>query len=117
MNFLLDENVPGSLKKILREEGHNVSTLKDLELLQLVNGELAKFALDRNNVLITFDADFTQLKKEVQRKLKVIYFAFNKSNPELASDLLKKHLKTCFGFLRKPGIVTIDEEDLTFSRS
>ena len=72
MNFLLDENVPGILKKILREEGHVVSTLKDLELSQLVNGELAKFAMDRDNILITFDADFILLKKEIRRKLKVM---------------------------------------------
>ncbi|HME51639.1 MAG TPA: DUF5615 family PIN-like protein [Candidatus Lokiarchaeia archaeon] len=117
MNFLLDENVPSILKKVLREEGHIVSTLKDLDLSQLVNGELAKFAMERNNILITFDEDFILLKNEIKRKLKVIYFKFNKSNPELANNLLKKHLKTCLGFLRKPGIVTIEEEDISFLRS
>jgi len=117
VNFILDENVPSILKKVLREEGHDVSTLKDLDLSQLVNGELAKFAMDRNKISITFDADFTQLKNETRQKLKVIYFKFKRSNPELANNLLKKHLKTCLGFLRKPGIVTIAEEDITFLRS
>ena len=56
MNFILDENAPAILKRILREEGHDVFTLKDLGLSQLVNGELAKHVTERNNILITFDS-------------------------------------------------------------
>ena len=116
MNFFLDENVPSILKRILKEEGHDAFTLKDLGLSQLVKGELAKIVSDRNNILITLDVDFSMLKIESRRKLKVIYFKFSKSDPELASTLLKKHLKTCLGFLKKPGIVTISEDNLDFSR-
>jgi len=45
LKFLLDENVPISLKKIIFDLGYQVFTLHDFDKLGIQNGEVAELAL------------------------------------------------------------------------
>lgn len=58
MNFLLDENVPFSLKRTINELGFNAITLKELKKQGIINGEVAKLANKRDSIIVTFDSDF-----------------------------------------------------------
>lgn len=61
MKFLLDENVPISIKKIINQLGYEAITLKDENQLGFKNGKVAQLALDRRAIVITLDSDFLRL--------------------------------------------------------
>jgi len=44
LKFLLDENVPVSIKDVIHDLGFNVYTLHDFNMLGIQNGEVAKLA-------------------------------------------------------------------------
>ncbi len=69
MKFLLDENVPQSIKKIVTNLGHNVIILKDFNKLGAINGDVAELAIKENAIIITFDTDFLILKKKIQPQI------------------------------------------------
>ena len=71
MKFLLDENVPISIKKIINNLGHEAITLKDEKQLGIKNGEVAELSIKKNAIIITLDSDFLSIKKELQKKSKI----------------------------------------------
>jgi predicted nuclease of predicted toxin-antitoxin system len=50
LKFLLDENVPISIKDIINDLGHKAITLRDENQLGIVNGEVAKLSLKKNYI-------------------------------------------------------------------
>lgn len=70
MNFLLDENVPRSLKQFLQKKGHSILLLDELNMRGAVNGEVAKLSIEKNAIIITFDSDFLKLKKDIEKKIR-----------------------------------------------
>ena len=66
MNFLLDENVPLSVKDVIHNLGFSVFTLHDFNMLGIQNGEVASLALKEEAIIITLDSDFLQLNKSLQ---------------------------------------------------
>lgn len=67
MNFLLDENVPRSIKQFLQEKGHIILLLDDLNKRGALNGEVAKLSIEKNAIIVTFDSDFLKLKREIKK--------------------------------------------------
>ena len=53
MNFLLDENVPISIKNLIHGLGFDAFTLHDFDMLGIKNGEVAKLALKEEAIIIT----------------------------------------------------------------
>jgi hypothetical protein len=51
--FLLDENVPISVKNVIQDLGFNVFTLHDFNMLGIQNGEVAKLALKKKKLLLS----------------------------------------------------------------
>ena len=109
MNFLLDENVPLTIKNLIKEIGFNVTTLHDEKKLGIKNGEVADLALKKNAIIITLDSDFLKMKKALQEKIKVIYVKIHPRNPKFIHDLLNKHLNECINRLKTPGKVILTE--------
>lgn len=58
MKFLLDENVPISIKLDLNNLGYEVLSLHDFNKLGFKNGEVAELALKEDAIIITLDSDF-----------------------------------------------------------
>jgi len=56
LKFLLDENVPLSIKSVIQEFGFEVLTLHDFNMLGIQNGEVAELALKENAIIITLDS-------------------------------------------------------------
>ena len=69
MRFLLDENVPLSVKGIVNNLGHEAIALKDEKQLGIKNGEVAELSIKKNAIIITLDSDFLLLNKELQKNL------------------------------------------------
>jgi len=113
MKFLLDENVPADIKRMLFRISHEPVTLKDLGKLQLKNGEVAKLSIEEGAILITFDSDFLELKKSLKKLVKVIYIRMHPRDPKKASELLEERfLDECIDKMDKPSIITLDLDEL-----
>ena len=108
MKFLLDENVPRSIKKFLQEKGFKTLTLKELHGIS--NGEVAKLSIEKDAIIITFDSDFLKLKKAIEKDIKAIYIKIHPRDPKVARDLLSKEIKSCLAYLEKPGIIILTQD-------
>ena len=93
MNFLLDENVPISVKDIIHDLGFNIFTLHDFNKLGIQNGEVAKLALKEKAIIITLDSDFLKLNKNLQKRSRIIYIKIHPRDPKKVRDLLHNGLK------------------------
>ena len=114
MKFLLDENVPISIKKVIISLGHDVTTLKDENQLGINNGDVAKLSIDKKAIIITLDSDFLFMKKKLQEKCKIIYIKIHPRDPKIVSQIIIKYLKDALKKLEVPGKVVISENNMTF---
>ena len=114
MIFLLDENVPISIKDVIHELGFDVFTLHDFDILGIRNGELAKLALKKKAIIITLDSDFLQLNKSLQKKSRIIYIKIHPRDPKKIRGLLYDGLKKYSSKLIVPCKLIITEENVIF---
>lgn len=114
MIFLLDENVPISIKDVIRELGFDVLTLHDFDMLGIRNGEVAKLALKEKAIIITLDSDFLELNKNLQKKSRIIYIKIHPRDPKKIRELLYDGLKKYTSKLNVPCKLIITEENLIF---
>lgn len=114
MKFLLDENVPYSIKKLLFDLGYSAVTLKDENKLGIKNGSVAELSLDLNATIITLDSDFLSIKKELQSKSKIIYIKIHPRDPKEISQIIRNNIKDAIAKLNNPGKVIITRNDLKF---
>lgn len=114
MKFLLDENVPLSIKKVVKELGYHAITLHDENKLGIKNGEVADLAIKKDAIIITLDSDFLTIKKDLQVKSKIIFVNIHPRNPKVIIDLIKKNPDKCIAQLNIPGKVILTESDIIF---
>lgn len=110
MKFIIDENVPGNIKSMLRKLGHDAFDMSDLNMLSAKNGEIGKKVIESDAILVTLDEDFLQMKKEIKAKIRVIHLHVDPPDPLVAEKLLKSKINSCIGRLRRPGIITLEPE-------
>ena len=60
MRILLDENMPRKLLAALLAEGHEVDSVKSLQLQGIDNGALYQFARSNYDLCFTRDAEFSR---------------------------------------------------------
>ena len=58
MKFILDENMPLSVRDTLRESGHEVEHIRETSLQGASDFEIANHARKKNAILITKDIEF-----------------------------------------------------------
>ena len=110
MKFLLDENVPLSIKNVIQEFEYEVFTLHDFNMLGIQNGEVAELALEENAVIITLDSDFLQLNKNLQMKSRIIYIKLHPRDPKKVREIIHKNLNNCISKLNDPCKLIIAED-------
>jgi len=113
VNFLLDENVPGNFSSMLRNLGHEVSLINKLAKGKVNNGDVGTMAIQQDAIIITYDRHFLNVKKEMQRQIRVIYLAVRFMDPIENCNLLREKLAACLALLRKPGIVILEPGAIT----
>ncbi len=114
MKFLLDENVPLSIKEAIHDLGFDVFTLHDFNMLGILNGEVANLVLKENAIIITLDSDFLQLTKSLQKKSRIIYIKIHPRDPKKIRALLNNSLKKYVSKLNTPCKLIITEDDIIF---
>ncbi|MHA1973685.1 MAG: DUF5615 family PIN-like protein [Candidatus Hodarchaeales archaeon] len=114
MRFLLDENVPRSIKRFLVEElKFEAITVQDLNKRSISNGDVVKTSLEIDAIVITFDKDFTILSNDLRRQSRIIYIKIHPRDPIVARKLLEKHLSQCITKLMNPGIIQLTTDGMT----
>lgn len=63
MKFLLDENIPATIKKTLSTNGYNVEHANQ-NLKGKKDREVFEYAVNNKQCIITYDIDFKELRKE-----------------------------------------------------
>ena len=112
MKFLLDENVPVSIKDVIHDLGFEVFTLHDFDMLGIQNGEVAKLALEEKAIIITLDSDFLQLNQSLQEKSCIVYIKIHPRDPKKIRELLYNGLKKYSSKLKYPCKLIITEDDI-----
>ena len=62
MQFKLDENLPTELGDLLRDAGHDASTVLDQQLGGASDEEIAAICRTEGRAIITFDKDFADIR-------------------------------------------------------
>ncbi len=63
MRIKLDENMPTDLAELLRQMGHDAHTCHDENLCGEEVGSIARAAISESRILITFDLDFSDVRR------------------------------------------------------
>ncbi|MBN2153245.1 MAG: DUF5615 family PIN-like protein [Candidatus Lokiarchaeota archaeon] len=112
----MDENVPRALCTFLKQEGHQCTTLSKIKKTGIKNGELAKYAIETESIVITCDDDFLSLKKQLQEKARIIYVDIHPRDPEKIIQLIQLHIKSCISQLKRPGKAILTQEGCAFKK-
>lgn len=65
MHFILDENVPESVRHVLESAGHTVDSIRDYVLPGSPDAVVATVSQELSAVLVTFDGDFKKIAPRV----------------------------------------------------
>ena len=116
MKFLLDENVPLSVRKVIQALGHETLLLHAFNKLGIKNGEVAELALRENSIILTLDSDFLQLKKDLQKKSRIVYIQIHPRDPKKIREIINTHLKNYALMLDKPCKLIITEDKVVLEK-
>lgn len=114
MKFLLDENVPLSIKKTINSLGYEAITLKEENQLGIKNGEVAELSIRKDAIIITLDSDFLSIKKDLQKRSKIIYIKIHPRDPKIIANIIQKYLEDAVGKLKIPGKIILSKNDIKF---
>lgn len=95
MNFLANENFPGTSIQILRGAGQDVaSVIEDMPGIKDFN--VLKRAYEENRIILTFDRDYGELIYKYRSVTPggVVYFRFDPFTPEEPAQILLDILKS-----------------------
>jgi len=89
--FLIDENLPTSLRDTIRLAGFTAYRLSDVGLKGAKDSAVAKYASDNKLILVTLDKDFGYIYyKLYKRRLTVILLRVKPPTPIELSDTMNK---------------------------
>ena len=71
-------------------------------------------AIQENAIILTCDRDFIQMKKELKKRLRVIYFYLDIPNYENLINILSEDLTTFIEYLRTPGAIEVNEKGIEY---
>lgn len=94
MRILLDENMPRKLLAALVAEGHEVDSVKSLQLQEIDNGALYQLAQSKYELCFTRDAEFSRRVRTSRAagRLKLVHVVI----PQLRQDeFMLRFLTAC----------------------
>ena len=96
MRILLDENMPRKLLVVLVAEGHEVDSVKSLQLQGIDNGALYQFAASNYDLCFTRDAEFSRrVQSQPTARLKLVHVIIPQTRQdEFVQQFLTAFLKT-----------------------
>lgn len=116
VDFLLDEGVPILVTTFLKKREHRAYTLQELNKRQYKNGDVARLAIEKDAILITVDADFLNIKKNLLVNARIIYIHVHPTLPNEIVKVLEDHLDSCLADLKNPGTITLTQDTYLIQR-
>ena len=100
MRFVLDQNVPASVRTVLTREGHDAWTVGDAGLSRAEDDELSVYADRHAAVLVSFDVEFME-----RRRTNAIgrHVRLRCDEPDAAA-VLRVHLKEVLEYLEREHV-------------
>lgn len=109
MKFLTNENIAKSLIKFLRDLGHDVKDVKEMEFFEMPDYEIYALAKRENRAVLSHDKDFINLYRAQKRKVTTIVLSLFDQKPahvkKILGDFLKEYPEGTF----KGRLVIIEE--------
>ncbi len=100
-HFLLDNNVPNSVGEYLRDRGHDVVSIREIDVHDASDHVVAVTAIASRRILVTWDKDFNQQKYDPPRYSELMVIGF--SLPALmAAERLKSVVSLTEWILKNP---------------
>lgn len=96
MRILLDENMPRKLLAALAGEGHEVDSVKSMQLQGIDNGALYQFAASNYDLCFTRDAEFSRrVQSQPTARLRLVHVIIPQTRQdEFVLQFLAAFLKT-----------------------
>ena len=96
MRILLDENMPRKLVAALVAEGHEVDSVKSLQLQGIDNGALYQFAASNYDLCFTRDAEFSRrVQSKPTTRVKLVHVVIPQTRQdEFVQQFLNLFLQT-----------------------
>jgi predicted nuclease of predicted toxin-antitoxin system len=103
MKFLLDDNIPYSVKKWFQEKGFEVVKLFEIGLKGADDETIYRYAIENGFTVITLDLDFGYLFLKFQKGT-IIVLRPHRSVPNEIICLLERSIKV---ILEKEGLIVV----------
>lgn len=113
MKFLVDAQLPRTLRNLLNENGHNAIHTLDLALKNATPDEtIRQIAESENRIVISKDTDFLQsyIIKDIPKKL-ILVKTGNIRNTELLK-LFEEHLNQIIELMSTQTLIEISETEI-----
>ena len=94
MKFLVDNQLPHALAKLLENLGHHAVHVLDIELGRVDDLAIWAYAAQNGYTIISKDADFADLALLAQTKVRVIWVRIGNCRRSLLLEAFKNALKT-----------------------
>ena len=112
--FVLDENVPLSLRDTLTRKGYQVRLAVEVLGPGAKNHDIADLAKQSHDIVLTFDEDFLRLRSELRTLVKVVYIDLHPRDPREAKRLLDRWIDECLSMLDEGNVVRLTKTGPVF---
>ncbi|PUA31119.1 MAG: hypothetical protein B9J98_07730 [Candidatus Terraquivivens tikiterensis] len=112
VKFLLDENVPLSVLRLLRVKGYEAWRPRELGLERAKNNTLAKYALDHGMIIITLDEDFFKLSSEKFKDVKIVYIRLHPRRPDIIRQLMEENINEMLQKIKEKQTIILTQHGI-----
>jgi predicted nuclease of predicted toxin-antitoxin system len=110
MKLLMDENMPREAADLLRNLGHDVKSIRDLNLQGTKNGDIYRLIQAEERMLVTLDLDFANiLNYPTQTHPGIIVLRVRVQNPPSIVATLQRFLQQVTPDRLKGNLTIVDE--------
>jgi len=114
MRILADENIPLSVVKALKEEGHDIVTLYDLGKTGITDESVVDVAEREDRIILTLDLDFGHIYYFTKRGLVNIIVV--RSKMPISENITKLLLKFFKSKIEPKGLIVLSEKKVRVLR-
>ena len=110
MRFLADMGVSYRVAIWLREQGHDVTHLRDQGLQRLPNGEIFELAIRERRIVLTFGLDFGEIVAHAKGEIvSVVLFRLNNTSTPFVIRRLPSILADTTASLLEGAIIVVED--------
>jgi predicted nuclease of predicted toxin-antitoxin system len=115
MNFLLNENIPPSLTKLLNQIGWKSQHVRDVNLTGKPDIDIVEYAIQNKMIIITHDLDYGRIVSlSAKSEPSVLTFRLDVLSAQLLFKLISDHRMQLEHYLQQGALLTVDLEKIRY---